>query len=193
MKLLRGLLIIAALLGAARCALASPMQTVPGARVNAAAESFVSSATGAAAADIRSIYRVPDRGLPAGAVVLKPHWPSGSYAPNPGFVGRLNVPVSVLVGGVIVDEVLVQVQVGPSPTATTTSFARGASSRGTLLCNGDPVHVRLQGNGVTIEMLGVVAQPGNAGDRIRVTVQGPHRVLFATIVSDREVAVEAEP
>lgn len=193
MKTLRRLLVIAALLGAVQCAWAAPMQTMVGQRLNAAAESFVATAVAASPVEVRSLYRIPDRTLPNGAIVLKPHWPSGAIAPAAGFRGRLNVPVSLLVGGVIVDEVLVQVQVGPDGAASSTQFARGPQGLATLLRQGDPVRVRMQGSGLRFDMLGVVQQPGNAGERIRVAVQGPYRVLFATIVSDREVTVEPEP
>ena len=193
MKTLRGLLIIIGFLGTISCASAAPMQIVAGTRLNTAAESFVGTAVAASPAEVRSLYRVPDRTLPGGAILLKPHWPAGAIAPAAGFRGRLNVPVSVLVGGVITDEVLVQVQVGPDGAGCNTQFARGPQGPSTLLRNGDPVKVRLQGNGLRIEMLGVVQQSGNLGERIRVTVQGPYRVLVATIVSDREVAVEPEP
>lgn len=193
MKMLRGLLVIAALLGMAQCTWAAPMQAMAGQRLNAAAESFVATAVAASPVDVRSLYRIPDRTLPNGAIVLKPHWPSGSIAPVAGFRGRLNVPVSLLVGGVIVDEVLVQVQVGPEGAASSTQFARGPQGLATLLRQGDPVRVRMQGSGLRFDLLGVVQQPGNAGQRVRVAVQGPYRVLFATIVSDREVTVEPEP
>ncbi|NDD27142.1 MAG: hypothetical protein EB084_02605 [Proteobacteria bacterium] len=183
------LIAIAALLALQTASLAAPVQTVPGPRVNTAAEGFVSTALTARPADVRSVYSIPDRLVPSGGVTLKPHWPAGALAPRPGFRGRLNVPVSLVVGGVIVDEVLVQVQVGLDTAATTTQLGKPSA----ILKTGDPVHVQLQGSGLNIVLMGTMQQDANQGDRVRVAVQGPYRILFATVKNDREVAVEPEP
>lgn len=172
-------------LSAAAVANAAPPQILAGERLNVAAEQFVRKVTGAAEGEVRSVYRVPDRTVPSGAVLLSAHL-DNTVALAPGFRGRVSVPVAIQVKGRLLQEIAVMVEVGAA--------AGGASmSSGPLLRGGDPIVVSLVHKGLRIEVKGTMQQTANMGDRVRVQLRDPYRIVIGRVLSGREVTVDAEP
>lgn len=154
-------------------------QTVTGVSISEAAEKFVRREL-SITEDVRGVYTVPDKILPAGQVALQPHWAEGTIPPKEGFHGRLLVPVRILVGGQLLQQVGVTIQVGPGLTENKRVQV------------GDLLTVILENGALRIEMQGRAQQAGVPGERIRVGVGQPQRSLLTRIVSSHEVVVETD-
>ncbi|MBM3460576.1 MAG: hypothetical protein FJX76_00555 [Armatimonadetes bacterium] len=184
------LLVIAFLLSCAGYAHAAA-QVLPGRDIGAAAERFVATSVGISQGEVRSVYNVPDHSVPVGGLELKPRWQRGMNPPAAGFRGRVNVPVTILVGKKIIQEIPVLVEVAsPGPGPGMTGGPGAATTAAVGVRGGDPVTVTLLGSGMKLQMSGVAQQPGKIGERVRVQVKDPYRVIMARVVSDREVTIE---
>lgn len=182
---MRALLALICLIACAAAASAAPTSRVlNGGELAGAAESFVRQHL---ASEARSVYQVPDRTVPVGSLMLSARW-SGT-APAQGYNGRITVPVAIHVNGKLLREVTVLVEVGTraAPTAATN---RGLNTRSTVR-SGDTVTLTfVSDSGARIQMQGTAQQAGNVGERVRVALRNPSRVLVGRVASDREVMYE---
>lgn len=186
------------LAGHFRPALAVGVQVLPGEKISAAAARYVTKTMGVPGGQIRSVYQVPDRTLPAGPIALMPHWPDHRL-PVVNQSGRFVVPVTITVNHRRVNDVAVMVEIERPQATGAVNLVPGAFAPSALqqklVRRGDVVIVSLTsaGGGVHIEMEGTAQGDGNAGEMVAVQLNNPWRMVQAKVVSPREVTIDPAP